>query len=552
MLTLLAAIGIAITAADTTPARRNDVLVEHLRNRIEAAGASGAIDIGDDRVLATQALSRFYVGRLYRPAWVDSSGLSPRVGALVQAVRGAAAEGLRPRDYHLDHILAAAALVHRQTRERRPPDVAQLVDLDLLCTDAFVLLGSHYLAGRVNPETIDAEWSANRRGAQLESVLESALAAGDIGEALRRLLPQQPGYARLRDGLAQYRSLAAAGGWPSVPAGVRLAPLDRDSTVPLLRSRLALFDAVDRGAGADPTLYDSTLVEAVRRFQVRHGLDVTGVVDSGTAAALNVPVEDRIRQIELNLERWRWLPEDLGRRHVIVNIAGFDLDVVDAGSVVRSMRVMVGRTYRRTPVFSGMMTYLVLAPYWHVPRNLAVQDQLPLIRRDAGHFATQGIRVFLGSGADAEEIDPATVDWSKVGPRDFPYRLRQDPGPRNALGGVKFMFPNKFNVYLHDTPSRELFDRPQRDFSSGCIRVEQPIELAEFLLAGTEWTRERLLTAITRRQEQTVRLPSPVPVHILYWTAWAERDGTIQFRQDIYDRDGRLAGALREETPADE
>ena len=267
---------------------------------------------------------------------------------------------------------------------------------------------------------------------------------------------------------------------------------------------------------------------------------------------MNAPVEDRLRQIELNMERWRWLPQDLGRRHVIVNIAGFDVDVVDAGSVVMSMRAMVGRTYRRTPVFSGSMTYLVLAPFWHVPHSLAVRDQLPLIRRDRQHFSRLGIRVFQGWGADAAEIDPSSVDWSTVTARDFPYRLRQDPGPLNALGRVKFMFPNKFNVYLHDTPSRELFDRPQRDFSSGCIRVERPIELAEFLLAGTDWSRERIEASIERRREQTIPLSEPVAVHILYWTAWVETDGTLHFRRDIYERDERLANALRAEAPTDD
>jgi murein L,D-transpeptidase YcbB/YkuD len=552
MLALVIGMALALLPAPQSSANRADQLVEALRNRIEAGAASGVFEVRDDPVLATGALTRFYVDRLFEPAWVDTLGLTPRVRDLVAAIRGAALEGLQPEDYHLQAILAAAAAVRAPSGNRRLPDIARLADLELLCTDAFALLGSHFLSGRVNPETIDAEWTANRRGAQFDVVLDAALAAGNIGDALRALLPQQPGYARLRDALAQYRELAATGKWLPFPAAARLAAGDRDSLVRQLRDRLTQTGEFQGGASTDEMTFDSLLTEAVRLFQARHGLAVTGVVDSLTAAELSVPVNAWVRRIELNMERWRWLPADLGIRHILVNIAGFDLDVVDAGEVVLTMRAVVGRTYRRTPVFSGAMTYLVLAPYWHVPRNLAVQDQLPLIRRNPQHFAAQGIRVFQGSGADAVEVDPSTVDWASVTARDFPYRLRQDPGPRNALGQVKFMFPNRFNVYLHDTPARELFDRPQRDFSSGCIRIEKPLELAAYLLAGTPWTPDRIRGAVQAWREQTVPLPQPIPVHILYWTAWAGADGTLHFRRDIYERDTTLASALREQAPTDD
>jgi len=218
---------------------------------------------------------------------------------------------------------------------------------------------------------------------------------------------------------------------------------------------------------------------------------------------------------------------------------------VENGDPVMDMRVVVGKPYRHTPVFSGNMTYLVLNPYWHIPPSMAVKDKLPLIRKDPAYLKREKIRVLQDWGANAKELDPSTIDWSAVGPGRFPYRLRQDPGSKNALGRVKFMFPNRFNVYLHDTPSKELFARTERIFSSGCIRIEKPIELAEYLLrSDPTYTREHILQAIAKGTEQTVRLPAPMPVHVLYWTAWVDRDGKVQFRRDIYDRDKRLDAVL--------
>jgi murein L,D-transpeptidase YcbB/YkuD len=520
-----------------------------IRTRIEAVREGGGTLAGREMLHAAVALPAFYQRREFRPAWSDAAGPRDAVDQLLAAIRLADREGLEPLDYHLEGLRQALGDIRRSQAGRRPSDPSRLADLDLLATDAFLLYASHLLSGRVNPETFDPEWLANRRGAEMDTVLDAALTAGAVAATLRGLLPAQPGYGRLRDALVRYRAVAAAGGWPVVPTGDTLRRGSEGGAVAALRRRLELSG--DLAAAEDAAVFDETVEEGVRRFQVRHGLEPDGVVGDGVLAVLNVPVEERIRQLELNMERWRWLPQELGERHILVNIAGFDLDMVEEGRVVLSMRAVVGRSYRRTPVFSAPMTYLVLSPYWNVPRNLAVQDILPLARRDTGYFARQGMRVFDGWGADAAEIDPASVDWSQVRVDSFPYRFRQDPGPTNALGRAKFMFPNRFNVYLHDTPARTLFDQARRDFSSGCIRIEKPVELAEYLLADrSEWTRQQILAAMERGAEQTVRLTRPVPVHLLYWTAWAEADGTIQFRDDLYGRDARLAAALDRRPPA--
>jgi murein L,D-transpeptidase YcbB/YkuD len=319
-----------------------------------------------------------------------------------------------------------------------------------------------------------------------------------------------------------------------------------------LRERLRLEG--DLGGGEAPApeqnvrVFDAAVDQAVRMFQQRHGLAADGVVDAATRAELNVPVQRRVEQLELNLERWRWRPRDLGRRHIIVNIAAYELEVVEGDSVVLSMRVVVGRPFSRTPVLSDTMRYLVLNPYWHVPRDIATDELLPKARRSRSYLAQNKMRIFPASGGDTREVDPTTVDWSATA--RFPYLLRQDPGPRNALGRIKFMFLNKYHVYLHDTPAGSLFAEAQRDFSHGCIRIQRPIDLAVYLLRDPLWDRDAVLLALDDAVDRTVPLPEPIPIHLLYWTAWASGDGTIQFRRDIHGRDAPLLNALRAPPPS--
>jgi murein L,D-transpeptidase YcbB/YkuD len=320
---------------------------------------------------------------------------------------------------------------------------------------------------------------------------------------------------------------------------------DRGERVRVLRTRLIVGGDLGQELNNNGDSFDNALEQAVREFQRRHGLEVDGIVGPATLEALDVSVEERVRQIELNMERWRLLPQDLGQRYVLINIPNFELDVVENGKTVMSMRAVVGRPYRHTPVFSARMTYLVLSPYWNIPPGIAIEDVLPLIRKDPNYLAKHNIKVFQGWGAETKEINPKTVDWTRVSAKNFKYRFRQEPGPQNPLGRVKFMFPNEFNVYIHDTPSQELFTKTERCFSSGCIRIEKPIELAEYVLRGDpEWTREKILAEIEKWVEQVVHLPEPIPVHVLYWTAWVDENGTIQFRKDIYGSDERLNEAL--------
>lgn len=315
-----------------------------------------------------------------------------------------------------------------------------------------------------------------------------------------------------------------------------------------MRARLAATDeAIGATIAQDAELYDETLAESVRVFQRRASLDPDGVIGERTLRQLNVSTAERVAQLEANLERWRWLPDDLGRRHIRVNIADFSLEARADGVVERRHDVIVGRLYRRTPVFSASMSYVVVNPWWETPHSLAVRDKLPAFQRDPATVTHLGFQVVSREGA---VVDPATIDWTSLSASNFPYRIRQSPGPMNALGEVKLMFPNRHNVYLHDTPTRDLFAQTRRDFSSGCVRVRDPLALTAWALAETPgWTPERVTALAAGSTETPVTLARAVPVHILYWTAVMDDATGVRFVDDLYNRDGRLLAALSEAPP---
>ncbi len=532
------------TDPDTLP------MSERVRSRIEVAGATGRMTASSARIHSTEVLPAFYERRAFAPAWFNGAALTEEAVQLIEALRRSEEEEGLP-GYHQEEI---ESLLGR-LEDGAADDAALRVDLELLLTNAFLVLGSHLHLGRVNPETRQAEWQASRGELDLAESLEEALSEDGVEPALERLRPPHSGYGALKGALAELHQIADRGGWGTVPQGGRLEQGSEGERVAALRARLRVepdpSEAASAASAGEAEVFDEALDAVVRRFQERHGLDADGIVGPRTLQALNVSVEERVRQVQVNLERWRWLPDDLGRNHILVNIADFSVDVVEEGERVRRMRAVVGRAYRQTPAFSDSMTYLVLAPYWHVPPGIAVNDQLPRIRNDPSGYLPSQNMVLLEQGTN-RVVDPASVDWNGITAAEFNrrYRIRQEPGSTNALGRVKFMFPNRHNVYLHDSPARELFDHTVRDFSSGCVRVEGALELTEYLLRDDpRWDRAGIERAATGSAERTVWLREPVPIHLQYWTAWVDEDGALQIRNDIYNRDGRVLRALTAATP---
>jgi len=373
----------------------------------------------------------------------------------------------------------------------------------------------------------------------------------EYARSLEESPPERASYLKLESALAQYGNLQRIGGWPSIPEGPTMRKGDSGPRIATLRRRLLISGDLEEVNEQHPDLFDDETVLAVRRFQERHGRTVDGIVGPNTLRDLNISVEQRVRQIELNLERWRQLPSDLGERFIMVNTASFQLEVVEKGRRLMKMKVVAGRRSRRTPEVSGELTYIVLNPYWHIPHSIATRDILPKIQEDPQYLLKQNILVFENWESDSPRIDPQSVDWSDVTEKAFSFKFRQEPGPRNALGRIKFVFPSQFSVYLHDTPVQSLFRKTQRDFSSGCVRIEKPIELASLLLKDEpKWTRERIVDTIRSGQTQVIWLAEKVPVHISYWTAWADESGTIHFRDDIYGRDKSLESLLSRSFPS--
>jgi murein L,D-transpeptidase YcbB/YkuD len=534
--------------ADSTDVRAHSSAAEPgrqadagLRVLFEAAGPPEyVLRDGEGSRLWGQART-FYEKRQFTPAWIDSGSPGRQMEALVSAVAAAHEDGLDPEAY------GARLLADRQHARAsgpfskttlRPDDAAAL---DAYLTYVYMKLASDLADGVSDPARADPAWTIARQTFDPLSHLERALEERRVFESLRELTPDAPDYLALRDALARHRAEASRGGWPTVPERIRLEPGQVSADVAAVARRLVASRDYAGALPADdrPAVYTPELQEAVKRFQRRHGLADDGVVGPASAAEMNVPAEARIRQIELSLERWRWLPRDLGARHILVNIPEMRMDVRDRGKVALTMRTVVGKRDTPTPIFSEYMTYLVFSPYWNVPPGIASTETLPSALADPDFLARTNMEVLDSAGSP---VDPALVDLA-----DPAYRFRQRPGGTNSLGLVKFMFPNPFNVYLHDTPADSLFARAGRAFSHGCVRLEEPRKLAEYLLQDQpEWTAERIDEAMQSGEERTVALRDPVPVYIGYWTAGVSGDGVMQFRKDVYGLDAPATAALAE------
>ncbi len=519
------------------------------RLRYDADPGSQLPEVRGARIVLADGVARYYESSQFEPQWLDAV----RLDTLIAAVAELKYDGLEPVDYHVVELQAFRSDL--RVGKVLPP--AEQADLDLLATDSMMLALYHLYFGKVDPEKLSTEWNFPPRPLDVQQATErlrEAIAGGAIRDSFDKARPQHPWYQRGRERLREYYALRDAGGWSALAAGPVLLPGDSDPRVPALRQHLAVTGDLESagGPGAAPseaplppydTTYDAELEAAVKRFQDRHGITSDGVIGAGTLAALNVPVAARIDQIRVNMERARWVMHELRGDFVLVDVAGFDVSWFRGDEPVWSSKVIVGRPYRETPIFKSLITYVVFNPTWTIPPGILVKDKLPVLKKDPGYLQRNHIRVIDSKGRD---VDPSSVNWRAYGPgRLPPYQLRQDPGDDNALGLVKIMFPNPYSVYLHDTPSKSLFDKDERTFSSGCIRVQKAFELAELVLADpVRWNSAAIADVVAAKATKTVNLAMPVPVLILYWTAQPTTDGRVIFRNDVYGRDPPTLAAL--------
>jgi L,D-transpeptidase YcbB len=467
----------------------------------------------------------------------DAKAVTRAVEAL-QVIRTAPQHGLKAGKYH-EATLAAVLDRSRQSDHLAPGPAQQRADLVAETNSALLSFARDVAMGRVSSRRVDSHWESRRIAPDLKQSLDQ-FENRPLEAWIASVQPQQPEYGALQDVLRQLRDQQERGGWPRVPVRLMKPGLSNPAVI-VLRQRLAAGGELPDAEIANPAVYDKSLEAAVRRFQDHHGLKATGVADVATLASMNVPLTDRIRQVELNLERWRWMPDDFGTRHFLVNIPAFQLMAREDGQTVQTMRVVVGKPGHETPVFSGDMGTVVFSPYWNVPESIAENETAPAIRSDPTYLARNHIELVRHTKSGSRIVNPDDVNW--FDPADLKdLSFRQRPGAQNALGHVKFLFPNAFNVYLHDTPSGSLFARTERAFSHGCVRVEQAEALAAYVLRDqSEWTTEHIKSAMNAGVQKYVQLDEMIPIHIVYFTAWVGDDGDVFFLPDIYGYDARQA-----------
>lgn len=518
---------------------------------------------GEVRLKHVHATEPFYLHRDYQPIWMNNYELTSAGIQLLQILRETAADNWRNYGYEL------ATLERETLRLSNIPKQATAVEV--LLTDAFITYAKQALNAQLLPDVNEADHQNMRKVSdiqqnlvteqQIVDLLNDAIKRNDLGKLLDQLTPSQPGYLRLRNELNRYLALADSGHWQSLPKHLRLQEQDRHPMVPYLRwlfeqtgdlpkesfawlrksnSHTHYADVEVKNPDLDDNryLFDANLKQAVENFQTRHRIEPSGEIDQATLIWLNVPPHQLAQKIALNMKRWRHLPNDLGQRYVMINMADYKLELINNGAVELDMKVIIGNQQRRTPVMSHKLSTLELAPTWSVPKRIALASLVPRARRDPGYLERKGFQVIGTVNGVEQYLSPYEVNWHKISDRYFPFRIVQKAGADNALGSIKFLFPNDQDIYLHDTSQPQLFGLENRAISSGCVRVEHPRLLADKLLRGQQgWNRSAIDSTIKQNRTTRIRLQDQVPIYLMYWTTWVDHQGRLQIRDDVYQRD---------------
>lgn len=535
---LILLFNVTIFSISAIVALASDPVAAKIRGRMAELRDSGNLKIDGAPVAAVHILPGFYENRNYEPAWARPY----TIAQLMAAIRNSHTDGLNPGDYHYEALKS----FRNQIESAEAATPARLADIDILLSDAFVRLVYHQYFGKVDPETLNPYLQLVRLldGKDPMRLLLQAIESDRLDRIIDNLKPVHPFYLRLKTALARYRAIQYAGGWQEIPTGGRITAGARDDRVPLIRRRLYLTGDLNN-SDFSSDLFDEELHAALSRFQARNYLESDGMADRSTILVLNESVQERIDRILANIERARWVLHSFPLEYVLVDIAGYAVHYIKNGTPLWSGRAQVGQPYRQTPVFKSKITSLVLNPTWTVPPGIFRHDILPEVQKNPGFLHELDIKVYASSG---QTVDPAAIDWSKYPARKFPYILRQGPGPTNPIGDIKFVLPNPFYIYLHDTPEQEEFDTPWRALSAGCIRLERPLELAELILNDRKrWSIHRVAEKIKSGQTINLALPSPIPILLIYMTVWVDQEQVVYFREDVYSRDAKILKGLKGE-----
>lgn len=484
----------------------------------------------------TAALARLYT-HASDYLWLDNRQLTDRATDALDFIAVSVNHGLNPDDYHYDLL---QQLNPRFNSEHNESD-AHL--FDLILSDGLLKLIRDMSVGRLDPGVVDPKWSIPRAQFNATDFLQQALLSTDFAARLQSLVPGSEQYLQLTAAAERYQHYIELGGWQHISVTPALRVGDEHENLTAIRERLSFEDdSVNNARPSKRNIYDEELERVIKKFQRRHSLNDDGIIGPATIRAMNVSAEERLQQININLERLRWLPDNLGDRYIMVNLANYQLTAIEDNQVKLNMRVIVGKKKRSTPSFRSEMTHIVLNPKWYVPNKLARKDLLPRQQSNPEYFDRYNFRVFNHEGGQKTEISPDSVDWKTLSEQHFPYSLVQDPGSKNALGQLKFVLPNQWRIYLHDTPAKSLFNKSQRNFSSGCIRVEDPLALAGFSL-GENSMPEPLQDIISSNENYSAKLERPLSVYAIYSTVWLNGN-EIVFSPDSYQRDQRMVKYL--------
>ena len=514
---------------------QENVVEEIIKQRIEGEEINSSVSAAGTILFSQTELPKFYTNRDYELAWTDKKNRDD----LLESIESAYEEGLSPEDYHVNRIIDLLS----KSKYKKMNDIDR-VELDLLMTDALILYASHLISGKVEQSKLRSKWDIdlNQRPKNIDSLLTVTLHNKEVKPALERVKPQHFIYKLMKYNLKEYRALEKNGAWSKIGEGESLKKGMEDKRILQIREYLLITKDLKANNSENDSLYDEALEAAVKKFQIRHNLTSDGVIGKGTLEQMNVPVADRIEMIRLNLERMRWVFHQPDDDFLLVNIAGFHVRRFRNRKEVFSSRVIVGKYHKESPIFKGVMTYIVMNPTWTLPYSIATHETLPKLKKDPGYLSAKHMEIMDRNGTI---LNPDNIDFNQYSSGNFPFIVRQKAGPWNALGQVKFIFPNKYAVYLHDTPSRGLFNQQDRAFSHGCIRTESKWELMMSLMDDENvWNMDKINEILESGETTTINLPKPINIYIMYWTSRVDQENNLYFMKDVYKRDNAVIKAL--------